>query len=539
MSAYRGRVSLLGSKGGVVIAAVGMLALGGAVAFGAIQYAGRAQIAGTTPAPEGAVATHRPVLAVQTTNVSRLSDLRVRVDGRDVTGRARGDGSRILIPTAGLRDGRHTAQVRFSTSNLFSRTVSRTWAFTVDTRRPALALARPAPGAVANRHRVRFAGRAEPLSRVKVTWKGGARSVAVARDGTWSVLARLPEGRVAASVVATDRAGNGTGTSRGVLVDTSAPRLVISEPRGGARITTTDEPLFYGRVPNDSPSRLTFGATVNGRRIAAVTGAEATTSATSPYAEAAATTTTSPTLRIDGHRFAFGIGQLPQGSNRVTLWVRDPAGNVTTRKLRVGVDSTDTFGTSNMVRGARGADVVTLQERLKAAGVYHGRTTTRFDAKTQAAVRRYQARHHLTRDGQVGLATRRALIGRIVVDLSAYKLTLIRDGKVVMTFPVAVGQAAYPTPTGTFSVVQKQVDPTWLPPSSPWAKGLGPIPPGPGNPLGTRWIGTSAPAVGIHGTPADYSIGTAASHGCIRMHIPDVEKLYDQVEVGTEVDIVS
>ena len=205
----------------------------------------------------------------------------------------------------------------------------------------------------------------------------------------------------------------------------------------------------------------------------------------------------------------------------------------------MGVDSTDTFGTSNMVRGARGADVVTLQERLKAAGVYHGRTTTRFDAKTQAAVRRYQARHHLTRDGQVGLATRRALIGRIVVDLSAYKLTLIRDGKVVMTFPVAVGQAAYPTPTGTFSVVQKQVDPTWLPPSSPWAKGLGPIPPGPGNPLGTRWIGTSAPAVGIHGTPADYSIGTAASHGCIRMHIPDVEKLYDQVEVGTEVDIVS
>ena len=88
-------------------------------------------------------------------------------------------------------------------------------------------------------------------------------------------------------------------------------------------------------------------------------------------------------------------------------------------------------------------------------------------------------------------------------------------------------------------MVQKQVDPTWLPPNSPWAKGLGPIPPGPGNPLGTRWIGTSAPAVGIHGTPADYSIGTAASHGCIRMHIPDVEKLYDQVEVGTEVDIVS
>ncbi|MDX6647170.1 MAG: L,D-transpeptidase ErfK/SrfK [Miltoncostaeaceae bacterium] len=61
--------------------------------------------------------------------------------------------------------------------------------------------------------------------------------------------------------------------------------------------------------------------------------------------------------------------------------------------------------------------------------------------------------------------------------------------------------------------------------------------PGPGNPLGTRWIGTSAPAVGIHGTPADYTIGSRASHGCIRMHIPDVEKLYEQVTVGMEVDI--
>ncbi len=79
-------------------------------------------------------------------------------------------------------------------------------------------------------------------------------------------------------------------------------------------------------------------------------------------------------------------------------------------------------------------------------------------------------------------------------------------------------------------------NPTWIPPNSPWAKGLEPIPPGPGNPLGTRWIGTSAPAVGFHGTPQDWSIGTAASHGCLRMHIPDVEKLYEQVQVGWTVE---
>ena len=529
---------MLGSKpGGAIIVGIGVLALGGAAAFGATQYMDRTHVVSTSPSTRGAVPTSSPVLAVEIANAPRISDLVAHVDGRDVTGRVRGNGDRLLIPTRGLRDGVHSAEVRFSTSNLFSRTVSERWSFTVDTKRPTLALAKPGPGAVANRHRVRFSGRAEPRSRVKVTWKGGSKVVRVKRNGTWALVARLPEGRVAASVVATDRAGNGTGTARGVLVDTSAPRLVLSEPKGGSRITTTDEPLFYGRVPNDSPGRLTFGATVNGKPVATIKGANATRDAASPYAEAA-DTQSSASLRIDGHRFALGIGQLPQGTNRITVWVRDPAGNVAKRKLRVAVDSTDTFGTDNMVFGARGSDVTTLQARLKEAGVYRGATTTRFGPKTFKAVRAYQRAHDLQVDGQVGNATRRALIGRIVVDLSAFHLTLIRDGKTVMSFPVAVGQSAYPTPTGKYSVVQKTVNPTWLPPDSPWAKGLGPIPPGPGNPLGTRWIGTSAPAVGIHGTPADYTIGTAASHGCIRMHIPDVERLYDQVEVGTEVDIV-
>jgi lipoprotein-anchoring transpeptidase ErfK/SrfK len=106
-----------------------------------------------------------------------------------------------------------------------------------------------------------------------------------------------------------------------------------------------------------------------------------------------------------------------------------------------------------------------------------------------------------------------------------------------MTFGVAIGMPGHETPTGSFHVVDKRKNPTWLPPDSPWAKGLGPIPPGPGNPLGTRWIGTSAPGVGIHGTPADWSIGSAASHGCLRMHIPEVETLYEDVVVGMPVDI--
>jgi lipoprotein-anchoring transpeptidase ErfK/SrfK len=104
-------------------------------------------------------------------------------------------------------------------------------------------------------------------------------------------------------------------------------------------------------------------------------------------------------------------------------------------------------------------------------------------------------------------------------------------------FGVATGQSVYPTPTGTFSIVDKQLNPWWLPPDSPWAAGEKPIPPGPGNPLGTRWMGLSAPGVGIHGTPDDASIGYSASHGCIRMHIPDAEWLFHHVQLGTPVVI--
>jgi lipoprotein-anchoring transpeptidase ErfK/SrfK len=125
----------------------------------------------------------------------------------------------------------------------------------------------------------------------------------------------------------------------------------------------------------------------------------------------------------------------------------------------------------------------------------------------------------------------------IVIRRGANELRYYIGSKLVRTFGVATGQAIYPTPTGTFSIVDMQLNPWWRPPDSPWAKGLKPIPPGPGNPLGTRWMGLSAPGVGIHGTPDDASIGYSASHGCIRMHIPDAEWLFHHVQLGTPVVI--
>ena len=131
-----------------------------------------------------------------------------------------------------------------------------------------------------------------------------------------------------------------------------------------------------------------------------------------------------------------------------------------------------------------------------------------------------------------------ASFGPVVVIRRSSNALLYYEGTHLMqTFGVATGQSIYPTPLGTWSIVDMQRDPWWRPPDSPWAKGLKPIPPGPGNPLGTRWMGLSAPGVGMHGTPDDASIGYSASHGCIRMHIPDAEWLFEHVHIGTPVVI--
>jgi L,D-transpeptidase-like protein/putative peptidoglycan binding protein len=126
----------------------------------------------------------------------------------------------------------------------------------------------------------------------------------------------------------------------------------------------------------------------------------------------------------------------------------------------------------------------------------------------------------------------------IVIDRGGNALRLYRGMRPWRTFRVATGTAQYPTPSGNFRIVDRQRHPWWYPPPSDWAAGLKPIPPGPGNPLGTRWMGLSAGAVGIHGTPDAASVGYSASHGCIRMYLDEASWLFDRVRVGTPVFIV-
>jgi lipoprotein-anchoring transpeptidase ErfK/SrfK len=127
----------------------------------------------------------------------------------------------------------------------------------------------------------------------------------------------------------------------------------------------------------------------------------------------------------------------------------------------------------------------------------------------------------------------------IVIRRESKKLFLYDGVKLKRVIGVATGQSSYPTPIGRFEITSKQANPWWYPPQgSSWAEGKEPVPPGPGNPLGTRWLGISAPYIGLHGTPDAASIGYSASHGCVRMLISDAEWLFDQVTLGTTVFIV-
>lgn len=129
----------------------------------------------------------------------------------------------------------------------------------------------------------------------------------------------------------------------------------------------------------------------------------------------------------------------------------------------------------------------------------------------------------------------------IVVDISENLLVLYDGTDVEVEYRVATGAPGYPTPLGSFQVIRKAENPTWVNPDPEgWGKDYpASIGPGPGNPLGTRAIYLDAPGIRIHGTYNASSIGTFASHGCVRMLISESEALYPLVPVGTRVFIVA
>jgi lipoprotein-anchoring transpeptidase ErfK/SrfK len=126
----------------------------------------------------------------------------------------------------------------------------------------------------------------------------------------------------------------------------------------------------------------------------------------------------------------------------------------------------------------------------------------------------------------------------LTLDRSTFTLRLWKNLKLAKTYTVAVGQEGLETPAGLYHIQEKQENPSWHVPDSAWAGDLAGqvIPPGPDDPIKARWMAIFEGA-GIHGTEETESLGSAASHGCVRMSIPDVIELYPQVEVGTPIYI--
>jgi lipoprotein-anchoring transpeptidase ErfK/SrfK len=119
----------------------------------------------------------------------------------------------------------------------------------------------------------------------------------------------------------------------------------------------------------------------------------------------------------------------------------------------------------------------------------------------------------------------------IVVSLEDRKLALVEDGQIRKVYTVAVGKPTTPSPTGRYTIARRVKNPTYSHDGKT-------VLPGPGNPVGTRWMGHSVKGYGIHGTNEPKSIGKAVSHGCIRMARKDLEEIYEMVSVGDTVELV-
>ena len=482
----------------VVTTLVAVVAVAGVVA--ARAYATRPVVESVSPGAGSTVNGETPIRVVLR-SPEKVRSFTISIDGRDVSATATRTANGFELPVGDLRDGEHAVEIDIEADDLLDQPSTHRWQFTTDRTAPPLRLA-PAAGWTTE---AQVGGVTEAGAEVRVEWSGGTSSATADGDGRFAIVPGLDEGVTRLTVRAVDGAGNVTTAIHSARVDRERPRIRLG---GIQEWSDTDRPTIYAFVDDASPTRI----------IARVNGQEAKTTPMSIG-------------------FVIETSRLPQGTNEISLEVTDAMGRTTTRTRAFGVDSTERLTNDlTLAPGARGDDVARLTRRLKVEQVWKGKPSWRYDQRVEAAVRAYQRKAGLPEDGIARPALLNRTIGRIIVVKSRFVLNLWLDGKLAKQYPIAHGMPAYPTPTGSYVITEMLENPTWTPPNSPWAAGLEPVPPGESNPLGTRWIGTSAPLIGIHGTPQSWSIGSQASHGCVRMLISDVEDLYERVDVGMVVE---
>ena len=524
----------------------------------------------------------------------------VTVDGKPVDSAAVALHTDGVEATVSLPDGAHTVDVEYNSANIFSRRLSRSWGFPIDTTAPEVHVVSPSSATIlsqkANHFLATFSedatatllidGKAVPLtegdsSSSTTTSVAGATATSSdpAGSGTRSAEAdfTLAQGKHEFDLTVTDALGNSTVQKWEAIADYKAP-TIKSEDWPGTTWNRTSASLTFA-VSDNFPDKMVVTATVDGQNatllptsapvpdtsVTAKTGKVLSPTSTKKATSTTTTsvTTGSPTAASKGgsssaspgsstatsagspavtssatQHVLLTTGEFSEGTHDIVITAQDAAGHVSIWHHTFLVETTETFGDRPLGEGAVGKDVAALQDILTAKGLYTGKANAVYDSATAQAVASFNKSQNLPGGTTLTVDDIGLLLGSIRIDLSERKLYLYSEGKLVKTYSVAVGRPSYPTPQGHWKIITKEVNPTWNPPDSPWAAGAVPIGPGPDDPLGTRWMGLSAPGVGIHGTNEPWSIGSYASHGCIRMHVSAAEDLFDRVFVGTTVDIV-
>jgi L,D-transpeptidase catalytic domain/Putative peptidoglycan binding domain len=309
--------------------------------------------------------------------------------------------------------------------------------------------------------------------------------------------------------------------------------LVLSVSAAAA--ARADDPGTLGR-----PDRIEHGVSIGGTPVGGLTADEATAAVHAAFERPLALTIARRTRDIPAAR----LGAIPLLTPALEEALGAPPG--TAVSLEVLVDRPRLEAAAESLAHKYSRPAVDAEIELRDLRPSVSKERAGLEIQTRALARRLES---ALRSGQRGPVVAPQTILRpdvtradawpvVVIRRDANRLFLYTSPKKRVEFGVATGQPTYPTPLGRFTIVSKQMHPWWYPPDSDWARGLSPVPPGPGNPLGTRWMGLTAPGVGIHGTPDAASIGYSTSHGCIRMQIPDAEWLFEHVDEGTSVFIV-
>lgn len=444
--------------------------------------------------------------------------LTAELDGKPVEVKREWGRCSLVLPSQ-MSEGQHILQLHLGGISPEHATRE----LIVDSTAPKLRVKTPAKDVALPVESMAWTGFSEPGSKLQLFVGGDEKTSTTCNgNGRYTMNSDLAPGWNDYQVVSVDAAGNKSSRQGKVFSDRESPRLSFErlDPDGNST------PLRGKDCPKDS------------FKVRLLAQDDAGIKALRYQLDGDKWQTLAFKANGTGAQVAFPLRGLAEGTRRLKLEAVDRAGRKHLEEAEFLVDSSEKLGDKAVTLGARGEDIQQLQKRLVDAGALPKEAMTGFfDQQTEMAVRQFQESEDLPVTGRVGQMTLAALGPRILVNLDRFELVLDRPGEKLVRFPIACGQPEWPTPTGKFQVYEKVENPAWIPPDSPWAKEAKTIPPGPDNPLGTRWIGLSWGGIGIHGTNAAWTIGSASSHGCIRMHLSDIETLYEMVPTGAQVTI--